>query len=341
MRARVMRILRAYSFLFALVLAVGLFIGNLIALPAFVSVANWDTNLTTFAPFAILAVASTPAIMTGGGGLDLSIAPSANLANVVLVVELLTNPNLQSPWVSIPIVLALTTAIGVFNGLVVTLLRVPPVVTTVGMLLILLGLNQRIAPLPTSVTAGWVESLHGDLGPVPWGLILIAIPLVLWSLTRLTPFYDTLYLVGGNAPTAYSAGVNVNAVKIAAYGIGGFFAGIGGLAITAVFLTSDPNIGFEYSLIAMAAVALGGTPIGMGGRGGVLGSMLGAAVIYLLQNLILVSHISNSWLQVVYGMLLIVGTILGGLVAVPLRPPRAKAGGAGAAGVSPGKAATA
>jgi ribose transport system permease protein len=321
----VSRVLRARSYLFALILTVVLFIGNVIALPAFVSVSNWDTNLITFAPFAVLAVASTPAIMTGSGGLDLSIAPSANLANIVLVVELLSNEHLSSPWIAIPIVLALTTAIGLFNGFVVTVLRVPPVVTTVGMLLLLLGLNSRIAPLPVSASAHWVQSLHGDLGPIPWGLVLIVIPLVLWSLTRLTPFYSTLYLVGGNAATAFSAGVNVSAVRIAAYGIGGLFAGIGGLAITAVFLTSDPNIGFEYSLIAMAAVALGGTPIGVGGRGGVLGSTLGAAAIYLLQNLLILSHVSNAWLQVGYGALLIVGATLGGLVAMPVRPPRAQA----------------
>lgn len=321
---QVSRVLRARSYLFALVLAVGLFIGNVIALPAFVSVSNWDTNLATFAPFAILAVASTPAIMTGSGGLDLSIAPSANLANVILVTQLLANPKLAEPWVSIPIILAMTTGIGLFIGVVVTLLRVPPVVASVGMLLLLLGLNARIAPLPVVADANWVRDLNGNLGGVPWGLILIAIPVVLWSLTRLTPYQSTLYLVGGNAATAFSAGVNVTLVKIIAYGIGGLFAGIGGLAITAVFQTSDPNIGFQYSLIAMAAVALGGTPIGVGGRGGVLGSMLGAAVIYLLQNLLIVSHVENAWLQVAYGALLVIGAAVGGLVAMPLRPPRAK-----------------
>ena len=318
------RFLRTHGFLFALVLSIGLFIGNVIALPAFVSVGNWDVNLGAFAPFAILAVASTPAIMTGAGGLDLSIAPIANLVNVVLCVELLPRDYLSSPWLAIPIVLALSTAIGVFNGFVISVLRVPAVVTTVGMLLILLGVNAKVAPVPAVVSEPWVKALHGDLGPIPWALILIAIPLVLWALTRLTPFYSTLYLVGGNAATAFSAGVNVTAVKIVAYGTGGLFAGIGGLAITAVFLSDDPNIGFQYALIAMAAVAIGGTPIGTGGRGGVLGSMLGAAVIYLLQNLLIVSHVSNAWLQVVYGALLIVGAAIGGLVAMPVRPPRPK-----------------
>jgi ribose transport system permease protein len=311
----VTRLLREHTFLFALVLAAGLLVGNVIALPAFVAVDHWDVNLATFAPFAILAVASTPAVMTGSGGIDLSIAPLANLANVVLVVWLLAHPGLDSPWAAIPLVLALTTAVGVVNGLLVTVLRIPPVVETVGMLLILLGLNARISPLPVAVDASWVRSLHGSLGPVPWGLILIAAPLALWGLLRLTPFPATLYAVGGNAATAYSAGVSVGAVRVIAYGTGGLFAGIAGLALTSVFLTSDPNIGFQYVLVATAAVAVGGTPIGTGGRGGVLGSVLGAAVIYLLQNVLIVTHVPNAWLQVAYGALLVTGAVLGAALA--------------------------
>ena len=321
--ARLFLLLRTHTFVFALVIAVALFVANLIALPAFVSVGNWDTNWSTFAPFAILAVASTPAVLTGGGGLDLSIAPSANLANIVLVLYLIPHSPWSSWWLAIPVMLALSTAIGVFNGVLVAVLRYPPVVATVGMLLLLLGLNTRLVPFPVPVLTPWVQGLSGDIGPVPWGLVLIAIPLVLWSLLGLTPFLRTLYLVGGNAATAYSAGVNVAVVKVAAYGIGGFFAGIGALALTALVQTDDPNLGLQYSLIALAAVALGGTPIGMGGRGGVLGSMLGAAVIYLLQNLLIVSHVQNNWLQVVYGAMLIAGAVVGARVTGPPRAARA------------------
>jgi ribose transport system permease protein len=324
MSVKLRRLLREKTYLFSLILMVALFVANVIALPAFVSVDNWATNVATFAPFAVLAIASTPAILTGNGGIDLSIAPSANLANIVLVVELLPHATLSQPEIAIPIVLLMTSAIGLFNGFLVAVMRLPPVVATVGMLLLLLGLNSRVGPLPVPVTTQWVHSLNGSLGPVPWGGILIAIPLVIWSLTRLTPFHRTLYLVGGNQATAFSAGVNVTAVRMIAYTFGGLFAGIGGLALTAVFQTSDPNIGFQYSLIALAAVALGGTPLGVGGRGGVLGSLLGAAVIYLLQNLLLVSHVSNVWLQLVYGALLVLGVVAGALVSAPPRQPRVR-----------------
>ena len=95
------RLLRANTFLFAGLLALILFVANVVKLPAFVAVENWDANLIAFAPFAILAVASTPAVLTGQGGIDLSIAPLANLVNVVLVIHLLDSPTLSSPWLAV------------------------------------------------------------------------------------------------------------------------------------------------------------------------------------------------------------------------------------------------
>jgi ribose transport system permease protein len=314
--------IRTKTFLFAGLLAGVLLVANIVELPAFVAVRNWDQNLIAFAPFAILAIASTPSVLTGQGGLDLSVAPLANLVNVVLVVELLPSHTFGKAWLAIPIVLALSTAVGLANGFLVGVLRYQPVIATLGVLLVLLGVNLKIAPTPATAFVPWVAALRGDLGPVPWGLILILLPLLAWTALRLTPFQRTLYFVGGNPATAYSAGVDVTRVRLVAYAIGGLFAGVGGLALTALLDTGDANLGLQYALIALAAVALGGTPIGVGGRGGVFGSLLGAASIFLLENLLIVSHVSNLWLQVAYGAMLAVGVILGSrLIATP--PSRA------------------
>ncbi len=315
-------VLRKNTFLFAGILAAILLVANIIELPAFVAVKNWDENLIAFAPFAILAIASTPSVLTGQGGLDLSVAPLANLVNVVLVVELLPSHTVGKAWIAIPLVLALSTAVGLVNGFLVGVLRYQPVIATLGVLLVLLGVNLKIAPEPATAFVPWVTKLHGDLGPVPWGLILILIPLAAWSALRFTPFRRTLYFVGGSPATAFSAGVNVTRVRLVAYAIGGLFAGIGGLALTALLDTGDPNLGLQYALIALAAVALGGTTIGIGGRGGVLGSLLGAATIFLLENLLIVSHVSNLWLQVAYGGMLAVGVVVGSRLVAP---PSAKA----------------
>ena len=278
--------------------------------------------MIAFAPFAILAIASTPAVLTGQGGIDLSIAPLANLVNVVLVAYLLPSTTFGSGWLAIPIVLLLSTAVGLFNGFLVGVLRYQPVIATLGVLIALLGVNLKILPTPLPVTGGWAVDMRGDLGPIPWGAILIAVPLVAWAALRLTPFHRTLYFVGGNAATAYSAGVNVTSVRLVAYAIGGLFAGVGGIALTVLLGSGEANLGLQYALIALAAVALGGTPIGLGGRGSVIGSLLGAAVIFLLQNLLIVSHVSNVWLQVAYGAMLAIGVVVGARLTAPPRPPR-------------------
>ncbi len=321
----VRRLLRTRSFLFAGLLAAVLLIGNIIQLPAFVSRDNWDANLIAFAPFAILAIASTPAVLTGQGGIDLSIAPLANLVNVVLIAYILPSTTFGHAWLAIPTVLALSTAVGLFNGFLVGVFRYQPVIATLGVLIALLGVNLKIMPVPLPTTVGWVAEMRGDLGPIPWGVILIALPLVAWAALRLTPFHRTLYFVGGNAATAYSAGVNVTLVRLYAYAIGGLFAGVGGIALTVLLGSGDAHLGLQYALIALAAVALGGTPIGLGGRGSVIGSLLGAAVIFLLQNLLIVSHVSNVWLQVSYGAMLAIGVIVGARLTAPPGRPRAKA----------------
>ena len=100
--------------------------------------------------------------------------------------------------------------------------------------------------------------------------------------------------------------MNVTRVRILAYALGGLFAGVAGLALTALLRSSDANAGLQYALIALAAVALGGTPIG-GGRGGLLGSLLGASAIFLVQNLLVAPQRQRLWLQVAYGAMLIVG----------------------------------
>ena len=103
------------------------------------------------------------------------------------------------------------------------------------------------------------------------------------------------------------------------------FAAIGGLALTGRFLAAaDPTLGLQYTLIAIAAVSLGGTPLG-GGRGGTVGAILGAACIYLIQNLLSGLGVSALWLQVVYGCALIAAVIVGTQVA--------RAGVAGGTGV--------
>jgi ribose transport system permease protein len=321
--ASVRRLLRLRSFMFALVLVAALFVANVIALPSFADQGNWSADLTIFAPYALLAMAATPAILSGGGGIDLSVSPLSGLIAIVLV-EYLLGSSFGGPWLAVPILLLLGAAVGTVNGVLVAVLRYQPVIATLCALFVLSGLNLRLVAIPTAAPPNWTSWLAGDVGPFPAVLILILAPAAVWALLQRTPYHRTLLAVGASDAASYSAGVNVTAVRISAYALGGLFAAVAGLALVVLTETADPNVAGQYVLISLAAVALGGTPIG-GGRGGLFGSILGAAMIYLVQNLLTSTHVSTLWLQAVYGAMLLGGAMLGARLTAAPRPAGAAA----------------
>lgn len=303
--------LRQHAWLFAAGLAVALLIANILAEPNFGKPSNWPEELATLAPFAIVAMAQTPAILSGNGGIDLSIGPLTILANVILIEWFLPHPGLSSAWLAIPLVICVCAAIGALNGLLVTVLRYQSVIATLCTFFVLAGAIAKIAPTPRSaVHTGWLDHLGDKVGPIPGGVILIAVPLLAWFLLSRTAYHRNLYATGGNDATAFSAGVNVTVTRIVAYALGGAFAGVGGIALTALIQTTQAAGYAQYTLVALAAVALGGTSLA-GGRGGMVASLLGACCIYLMQTLLGALSVSSSWLEFVYGALLVIGVVVG------------------------------
>jgi ribose transport system permease protein len=303
--------LRTRPWLFAALLAAGLLVANILAEPSFGKPSNYPAELATLAPFAIVAMASTPSILSCGGGLDISVGPITVLANVILIEWLLPHAGLGHWWVAIPLLMLIGGAIGALNGTLIALLRYQPVIATLCAFFVLAGLIAKIAPTPKSAPAGtWTADLADKVGPVPGGLMLIAIPLAIWWLLSRSAYHRNLYETGGNDASAFSAGVNVALTRIVAYALGGAFAAVGGIALTAL-VQSTQSAGFaQYTLVALAAVALGGTQLG-GGRGGLIASLVGACCIYLMQTLLGAVGVSSSWLNFVYGAMLVSGVVVG------------------------------
>jgi ribose transport system permease protein len=302
---RSLRFLNKYSFAFGLSLALLLLIVNLARSPDF----GWTNQLANFAPLAIAAMASTPAIISGGGGFDLSISPIMIFTTGVYIIWLA--PHGAGGWESVPILLALGGAIGLINGLLIVRLRLPPVVVTLSTFFILIGVNLRLIEAPTFLPSTWMTDLAGSIGPIPGALFLILPPLIVWAALGLIPYRRMLYAVGSNDAAAFSSGVSVGAVRMIAYSLGGLFAAIGGIAVIAVTSTASSGLSQTYALQAIAAVALGGTSL-WGGRGGLVGSVFGAASIYLLGNLLITFNVNPSWLQVMYGGMLLLAVVLVG-----------------------------
>jgi ribose transport system permease protein len=266
-------------------------------------------QLAIAAPMVLAAMASAPAII--GRGFDLSISPLLVFTNCVYVVWLA--PHGLGGAIAVPIVLGVGLLAGLVTGLTITLLRIQPVVVTLALYFALQGVNLLLAPNPASLGEQdrWIYHLAGNIGPIPGAVFTIGIPLLIWYGLKRVPFGGLLYAVGSNDATAFSSGVNVTAVRVASYGLGGLFAGFGGLALTALVHSSNASTSTQYALIAIAAVVLGGTSLA-GGRGGLIGVCFGAFTIYLLQNLLSSFEVNPAWLQIVYGAILIIAVVIQG-----------------------------
>jgi ribose transport system permease protein len=304
------------------VLAAALLIANFAAQHSLLSWSAWPVIFAELATPALLAMASTPAIL--GGGIDISVAPLFTLASVVIEVMLLRH-GISSAFVVIPVAVAVGALIGAVNGVLVNYGRFQAVVATLCMNFILSGFALGYAPAPVSGTTGWLTAVGGTVGGVPGGLIMIAVPLLAWwGLTR-TPFVATLLAVGGSETTAYTAGVNVAAVRTIGYAIGGAIAGLAGVAIVAQLHQAEADAAFvtPFILLALAAVAIGGISM-TGGRGGLLGALLGAAVIFLIENLLGALGLSSFWSQAVYGATLIAAVVFAARSASVARSSRSR-----------------
>ena len=297
---------------FAVLLALVLLIVNIIVQPDFVASGQIAGTLGTLAPFAIAGMASTPAILSGGGGIDLSIAPLMGFTNILLVTKLL-GTTLGGPLLAIPILLIIGALVGGINGVMVTRLRIPPVIATLSTYFVLSGADLALVPNPVPAQPNWTNNLAGSIGPVPGAIITVGALILLWLWLRRTPFVEMLLSVGDHDATSFSSGVSVDAVRIGAYALGGLIAGAGGIALTGLVQTADPQVFTTYVLIALAAVALGGTNM-LGGRGGLVLSLVGASSIFLLENLLTNLHASAYFIQVAYGGVLFIAVLLGSRV---------------------------
>jgi ribose transport system permease protein len=193
------------------------------------------------------------------------------------------------------------------NGFVITRFRLPPFVATLGMLSIARGATQLW-------TGGFpITGLGPQFGGLGTGHFL-GVPMPVWIsgalvavfvlVTKKTRFGRHLYAVGGNERAAQLTGLNLNRIKIAVYALGGLLAGVGGLLLTARLDSATPNAGLGYELDSIAAVVIGGTSLS-GGRGSILGTVLGCLIIGVLNNGLFLLNVSPFWQQVIKGIVIL------------------------------------
>lgn len=203
-------------------------------------------------------------------------------------------------------------ALGAFNGWAITKFHVPPFVATLAMLTVARGLTMLwTGGFPISglgdtfllIGTGWFLGI-----PIPvW--ISIAVVSMAVFLTEKTRIGRYIYAIGGNESASRLSGINVTRVKIIVYTIAGALAAVGGIMVTSRLDSAQPNAGISYELDSIAAVVIGGTSLS-GGRGSVLGTVLGALIIGVLNNGLVLLNVSPFWQQVVKGLVILLAVII-------------------------------
>lgn len=221
-----------------------------------------------------------------GGSLDLSVANLISLSTLSAAVIMGGDPAMIP--VGIGAVLLIGIVFGIVNGLIITKLRVNPLIATLGTALILRGiLDANFEGVSGEIPQAFERLGYGNIGPIPVSILLLAVVVFLVSfLLRSTSFGYRLYAVGGDAETARLSGVRTDRVIIIAHALCSLAAVITGLFIASRLGTGDPYVGSEggYDLESIAAVVVGGTALA-GGRGGVAGTIGGVLLLAVLDNL--------------------------------------------------------
>lgn len=293
--------------------------------PAFLTSANLTILVKHVAINAILAVGMTFVILSGG--IDLSVGSMAGLAGMIagglihtgLVLKPLGVVVHPHTWLVIVVALAAGAVVGAVNGALVARLGVAPFIATLGTLYVARGAALLISGGATFPNLSGRPELGNTGFPLLGAGSLLGLPTPIWLMlvfgaaaavvAARTPFGRQVYAVGGNERAAGLSGVRVWRIKFAVYVISGFCSATVGLIIASQLAAAHPATGETFELNAIAAVVLGGTSL-MGGRGSIGGTIIGAFVIGVLADGLVLLGVSEFWQIVIKGLVIVLAVVL-------------------------------
>ncbi|MBB4301720.1 ribose transport system permease protein [Rhodobium orientis] len=239
------------------------------------------------------------------GELDLSLGAIAGLCGVVggiMMVQMGWNP-----WLSFALCLALGTFCGMFNGFLVVALRLHSLVLTIGMAGVYGGANLvatkgvAITGIPDAIRVLGNSKLYGV--PVPFVILVVALIVITFMAVK-TPFGRYLYAIGNNPPAARMLGIRVDTIRVLVFAAAGFLSALAGMLMVARLGTAQPSIGEGWVLAPIAASVIGGVAT-TGGVGSPIGAILGAAIIGIIENIIVLFGVSPYWQSMVSGAIVV------------------------------------
>ena len=278
---------------------------------SFASVDNGLTILRLAAVIGVVSVGMTFVIT--GGGIDLSVGAIVALASVwstTLATQTMAEDYHWSVMVATALVVG--TACGLVNGLLIAYGRVVPFIATLAMLASARGLAEIIAQRRTQIVRvpGYTDFFRADVVGIPLLVIIFAlVALIGWVVLNRTTFGRRTFAVGGNPEAARLAGIDVRRHTVALYAIVGLCCGIAAVMLVARTTTGSSTHGTLYELDAIAAVVIGGTLLS-GGRGTIVGTVLGVLIFSTLQNVFVQNDLSSSVQAVAKGLIIVAAVLL-------------------------------
>ena len=272
---------------------------------------NLSTKFRLWMPLILVTLGQTFVIL--GGGLDMSVSSLLALVNVVTVRTLMSfsGSPFQAP-VALLAALVVGLIAGFTNGVLVSYLRLPPLISTYGTQIVWGGIALRVMHQSGGeVPFEWYTFYSSSIVGIPFTVLLLTLLLFfIWYLKRIG-FVTQLKACGGNIFGAYESVLPVNKLRIQSYTLCGFFTAIAAICIVAETVTGNPLSGSGYELESISAVALGGTSLA-GGAGGFAGGVLGSIVLKLINDVIFFAGLGVNYQVLSQGLIIILALAVGG-----------------------------
>ncbi len=263
------------------------------------------------ATLAIAAIGETLVVLSGG--FDLSAGAVISLVNVVLAANMQSDPASMLIWSLAGVGIGVAT--GLFNGFFIAVLRLQPIVVTLSTMFIVQGLTLLVMDKPGGVIPPELSAhIVGDAIPnlLPMPLVILAGFIALWNYLKSTRLGTAIYAIGSDQEASRSAGIRVQRVQFAVYVLANVCYGLAGVFISAQTGAGDPLVGNPMLLQVFAAIVVGGTRLG-GGRGGPVGSIVGAYILMMVVNVLLVLNVSAYYSTIAEGLILFLAVLGGSL----------------------------